>query len=66
MAHIIIRGKTKYARSMTELESNLRKDGKSIYTDEQFDKCKHAERRAKEIFGMKGCFFDHKQIDSIQ
>ena len=63
---IIIRGKNKYARSRGELEDNLRKEGKSTLSDEQHDKCKFIERKVKNKFGIKGCFLDLGQIDSVK
>lgn len=64
MTHIIVRNRTPYARSRSELEENLRKDGKSSLSDEQLDRCKKIERNVKEKFGLDGCAIDKAQIDT--
>ena len=43
--YIIIRGKTKYGKTRAEQESNLRKDGHSAMSDENFDKVKYVEKK---------------------
>ena len=37
MANIIIKGKNKYGKTFSEIESNLRKDGQRSMTDDQLD-----------------------------
>jgi hypothetical protein len=64
MTYIIVRNRTPYARSRSEMEENLRKDGKSSLTDEQLDRCRKIEHNVEEKFGMKGCMVDKAQIDT--
>jgi hypothetical protein len=45
--HIIIRGKNTYGKTRGEQEANLRKDGMGSMTEEQFDKCRWAEKKLK-------------------
>ena len=50
---IIIRGKTKFGRTRSEQEENLRKEGMQSLSDEQLDRVKFLERRLKNENGSK-------------
>ena len=45
--NIIIKGKVRYGRTRSEQESNLRKDGYVGMSDENFDKCRYVEKKAR-------------------
>jgi len=53
MANIIIKDKTKYGKTFSEIESNLRKDGWRSMRDDQLARCKYLEKVAKEKYGFK-------------
>ena len=44
---IIIRGKSKFGRTRSEQEINLRKEGMTSLSDEQLDRVKFLEKRVK-------------------
>lgn len=50
---IIIRGKTKFGRTRSEHEENLRKEGMRSLSDEQLDRVKFLEKRVKNETGSK-------------
>lgn len=56
MANIIIKGKTKFGRTRSEQEQNLRKEGMVSLSDEQLDRCKFLEKRFKNETGGKESF----------
>lgn len=64
--HIIIRGETKFGRTRSEQEENMRKEWGSTITDEQLDKLKHMEKRIKEKTGSKDNFVDAHIIDEVK
>jgi len=53
---IIIRGKSKFGRTRSEQEQNLRKEGMSSLSDEQLDRVKFLEKRVKNEQGSKENF----------
>jgi len=53
---IIIRGKSKFGRTRSEQEQNLRKEGMSSLNDEQLDRVKFLEKRVKNEQGSKENF----------
>jgi len=53
---IIIRGKTRFGRTRSEQEQNLRKEGMQSLTDEQLDRCKFLERKFNKETGGKDSF----------
>lgn len=59
--NIIIRGKTKYGKTRSEQEENLRKDGHTGMSDENFDKCKWLEKKA----GIKSGFTSQNDLEKI-
>lgn len=63
---IIIRGKTKFGRTRSEQEQNLRKEWGSTVTDEQLDKFKYLEKRAKEHSGSDQNFISAIDVDNLK
>lgn len=59
---IIIKNKAKLGRTRSEQESNLRKEWGPTMSDEQLDKVKFLEKKAKELTGNKDNFVS--QVDS--
>lgn len=59
---IIIRGKTRFGKSRSEQEINLRKDGMSSLSDEQLDRVKYIEKRQKDKFGLGESFVGGEHI----
>jgi len=53
---IIIRGKSRFGRTRSEHEQNLRKEGMSSLSDEQLDRVKFLEKRVKNEQGSKENF----------
>jgi hypothetical protein len=53
---IIIRGKSKFGRTRSEQEINLRKEGMQSLTDEQLDRCKFLEKKFNNETGGKESF----------
>jgi hypothetical protein len=53
---IIIRGKSKFGRTRSEQEINLRKEGMQSLTDEQLDRCKFLEKKFNKETGGKENF----------
>ena len=60
--HIIIKGKTKFGRTRSEQEANLRKEGMRSLSDEQLDHLKYAERKIKDKTGSKENFIGQNII----
>jgi hypothetical protein len=50
---IIIRGNTKFGKTRSEQEHNLRKEGMRSLSDEQLDRLKFVEKKVKESTGSK-------------
>lgn len=50
---IIIRGNTKFGKTRSEQEENLRKEGMKSLSDEQLDRVKFLEKKVKESTGSK-------------
>jgi hypothetical protein len=63
---IIIRGKTKFGRSRSEREDNIRKEWGRTMTDEQLDKVKFLEKKSKEIIGAETTNFTPSDADKIK
>lgn len=59
---IIIKHKSKYGKTRAEQESNLRKDGYTGMTDENFDKCKWVEKK----HGIKGGFIRQSDLEDVK
>jgi len=51
MSHIIIKGKTKFGKTRSEQEANLRKEGMRSLSDEQLDHMKFVEKKLKDKTG---------------
>lgn len=62
MANIIIRKPGWFGRSRSEQEKNLRREGMCSLTDEQLDKTKYLERKAKEKFGADNSYFKQYHV----
>ena len=58
---VIIRGKTTYGKTRAEQESNLRKDGFTGMSDENYDRLKHAEKK----LGVKTGFIRQTDIPDL-
>lgn len=63
---IIIRGKTNFGKSRSEREANLRKEWGGTMTDEQLDKVKHLEKKAKEITGSDAVHIHPIDADKVK
>jgi hypothetical protein len=50
---IIIRGNSKFGRTRSEQEQNLRREGMRSLSDEQLDRVKFIEKKIKESTGSK-------------
>ena len=59
---IIIRGKTKFGRTRSEQEENLRKEGMTSLSDEQLDRLRFVEKRVKKEQGSKDNFIGQHVI----
>jgi len=62
MANIIIRGQTKFGKTRSEQEDNLRKEGMRSISDEQLDRIKFIEKRSKDAVGSKPDFIGQHVI----
>lgn len=51
MPYIIIKGKTKFGKTRSEQEANLRKEGMRSLSDEQLDHMKFVEKKLKDKTG---------------
>lgn len=49
----IIKGKSRFGRTRSEQEMNLRREGMRSLSDEQLDKCRYLEKHAAEQLGSK-------------
>jgi hypothetical protein len=63
---IIIRGKSKFGRTRSEQEQNLRKEWGGTITDEQLDKMKYLEKKAKEVVGSTENFISAITVDKVK
>jgi len=63
---IIIRGKKNFGKTRSEQEKNLRKDWGPTLTDEQLDKIKFIEKKAKEQTGSEHNFFTPIDADKVE
>lgn len=64
--YIIIKGKTKFGRSRSEQEENLRKEWGPTMNEEQLDKLKHLEKKCEEKTGTKDTFIAAGTIDQVK
>ena len=64
MANIIIKGKTKFGKTRSEQEKNLRKEGMCALTNEQLDKCRFLEKGVRKE-GLKHNFFTQVDTDRL-
>lgn len=62
MANIIIKDKTKFGKTFSEIEFNLRKCGQKSMTDEQLARCKYLEKVAKNKYGLKDSLLNAQAI----
>jgi hypothetical protein len=53
LANIIIKDRTKFGRTRSEQEQNLRKEGMRSLSDEQLDRVKFLEKRLRDETGSK-------------
>ena len=63
--YIIIKGKTSMGKTRSEQEENMRKEWGSTMSDENLDKMKHLERKAKEVLGSKQNFISQVDVEKI-
>ena len=67
MANIIISRHDKFGKTRSEHEENLRKEGwGNTLTEEQLDKCKFLERKAKDKTGIDKILFRPIDIDAVK
>ena len=59
---VIIKGKTKFGKTRSEQETNLRKEGFVSMSDENLDKCKWLEKKLKEKHGSNTNFLRQTEI----
>jgi len=64
--YIIIKSQSKFGRTRSEQEANLRKEGMRSLNDEQLDKLKFVEKKAKEMTGSKQNFIGQESIDEVK
>ena len=62
MSNIIIKGQTKFGKTRSEQEDNLRKEGMRSISDEQLDRMKFIEKRAKDTVGSKPDFISQHVV----
>jgi hypothetical protein len=63
---IIIRGKTRLGKTRSEQEKNLRQEWGSTITDEQLDKVKFLEKKAKENLGLEQNFIHAIDANKVE
>ena len=64
---IIIRGKhDHFGKTRSEQEMNMRKEWGQTMTDEQLDKLKHLEKKAKDGSGSKKNFIRLIDVDEVK
>jgi len=54
---------TKFGKTLSEVEENLRKNGMSSMTDAQLEKCKRIERIAREKYGLKEHILSYELLE---
>jgi len=63
---IIIRGKTKFGKTRSEQEFNMRKEWGVTMNDGQLDKIKYMEKKTKEQFGSDSNFISLADVDELK
>jgi len=63
---IIIRGKTKFGRTRSEQEENLRKEWGPTIKDEQLDKLKYIEKKLNDKERSNDNFIPAGMIDEVK
>jgi len=66
MANIIIPSGDKLGKTRSEHEENLRKEWGGTMTDEQLDKMKYLERKAREKTGAEKTFIHLNDVDEVK
>ena len=66
MANIIIPKPDRLGKTRSEHEENLRKEWGSTMTDEQLDKMKYLERKAREQTGAEKTFVHLNDVDKVK
>jgi hypothetical protein len=66
MANIIIQKPVSFGKTRSEQEENMRKEWGQTVTDEQLDKIKFLEKRAKEKVGSSKNFFTPIDADKVK
>lgn len=67
MANIIIKKPDTFGKTRSEQEMNLRNEGWGhTLTDEQLDKCKFLEKKAKKKLGISKILFRPVDIDMVK
>ena len=66
MANIIIKGKSVFGNTRSEHEENLRKEWGPTVTDEQLDKIKFLEKRAKDAVGSMNNLFTPIDAEKVR
>ena len=59
---IIIRGKTRFGRTRSEQESNLRKEWGPTMSDEQVDRARFLEKKLKDKVGSNDNFIGQSDV----
>jgi hypothetical protein len=63
---IIIKDKTKYGKTRSEQEWNLRKDGFKGMDDDKYDKCKWLEKKLKDKTGASEGFINQADLHKVK
>lgn len=58
----IIRGKSRFGRTRSEQEVNLRREGMRSLSDEQLDKCRYMEKHIAEKLGSKDNYVNQNDL----
>lgn len=66
MSNIIIRKPDSFGKTRSEHEINLRKEWGPTMSNEQLDKVKYLEKKAKERTGSSKNFFRGQTIDRVR
>lgn len=65
--HIIIKDKhDHFGKTRSEQETNMRKEWGHTMTDEQLDKLKYIEKKAKDITGSSKSFTRLNEVDLVK
>ena len=62
MVNIIIKDRTKFGKTFSEIETNLRKEGQSSMSDDQLARCKYLEKVAKNKYGLKDSLLNAESV----